>query len=87
LDIQKLSAAKLQAAIDAQDKRCRAFVDAMIDSGRGHERMIEIRQAATKGHDSLARDYCAAMDQSSQLESERRRRRMQYHGKLSPIRQ
>lgn len=85
MDIQKLSAARLQAAISLQDGRCRAFVDAMIDAGRGRELMSETRTAATNGHDSLARDYCAAMDRSSELESERQRR-MTYHGKLSPIR-
>jgi hypothetical protein len=84
MDIRKLSAAKLQAAISLQDMRCRAFVDAMIDAGRGRELMSETRTAATNGHDSLARDLCAAMDRSSELENERKRR-MTWHGKLSPI--
>lgn len=85
MDIRKLSAAKLHAAIALQDKHCRNYVDAMIDSGRGRELMSETREAATNGHDSLARDYCAAMDKSSALENERQRR-VRYHGKLSPVR-
>jgi hypothetical protein len=85
VDAKKLSAAKLLAAIDAQDRRVRAFVDAMIDAGRGHETMSVMRAAAAQGHDPLAHDYCAAMSIASDLEHERARR-LRYHGKLSPVR-
>jgi hypothetical protein len=84
MDIGSLSAAKLQKAIDAADKRCRTFVDAMIDSGRGHELMNETRANAAKGHDSLAIDYCDAMDDSAALEREKQAR-IRYHGSMKPI--
>lgn len=83
--IKTLSGPKLLAAIDAADRRVRGFVDAMIDAGRGHEKMDETRAAAARGHDPLASDYCAAMRACSDLEAERARR-LQYSGKLSPIR-
>jgi hypothetical protein len=82
--MQKLSANKLQAAIDAQDKIVRNFVDIMIDSGRGHERMSEVRESAARGHDSLAWDYIAAVEKESALNAEKARR-LRYHGKMSPI--
>lgn len=82
--MQKLSANKLQAAIDAQDKIVRNFVDIMIDSGRGHERMSETREAAARGHDPLAWAYMEAVDKASALAAEKARR-LRYHGKLTPI--
>jgi len=85
MEIKDLTAKKLTAAIDAQDKIVRDFLDAMIHAGRGHERMTETRELAARGFDPLASDFVAAMNRAADLETERRAR-LEYHGKLSPIR-
>lgn len=82
--ITTLSAAKLEAAIAAQDEVVRAQVDAMINAGRGHETMSDIRAAAQHGFDPQAWDYCREMDKENALRHESERR-MTYHGNLRPI--
>jgi hypothetical protein len=84
VNIQTLSAAKLQAAIDAQDLVCRSMVDAMIAAGRGYETSLETRAAADRGFDPLAISYRNAMDRDSDLRAEADRRK-RYHGSMKPI--
>jgi hypothetical protein len=85
MNIQTLSAAKLLAAIEAQDKITREYNDAFINAGRGHERMSEIRESAKNGFDHLAFMYCREVDKESALNAEKQAR-LRYHGKLNPIR-
>lgn len=65
----------------AADKACSALVDAMIAAGRGHERPTETCKLA----DPLALRYTAALERYTAL-GEERRRRMEWHGSLLPIR-
>jgi hypothetical protein len=84
MNVQTLSAAKLLAAIEVADKKCREVNDAFIDCGRGYEKMQEIRKSSEHGFDPLARSYCNALDTASVLNAEKQAR-LQYRGNLKPI--
>ena len=84
MQIAKLSAAKLEAAIEKANRAEMFQVDAMIGAGRGNERISEIRVAAQNPSDLLAIAYCEALNAGNALRNEAERRK-RYHGSLKPV--
>ena len=79
--MNKLSAPALERAILAADILNRELVDEMIERGRGHQRLDDVRNGL---QDDLSIRYLAAIDNAYALYQEAKSRK-QYHGTMKPI--
>lgn len=84
VDINKLSAAKLEALYAKRQAACSVNCSALINAGRGMERGNEIYAKGKANADALSIEYVTLTDATQQVifEMEARKR---YHGTLKPI--
>lgn len=77
---KNLTSKKLEAALKKASDQVSAICDELIAAGRGHEKP----QDSFKKNDPLSVKYREALTREMDLLNEKNRR-LQYHGKLSPI--